>query len=186
MVKLVIQTQSLAGRSHELTAERTTIGRIEDNMFQIAEQSISSHHCEVLLRGSDVVIKDLDSTNGTFINNEKITEGVLKPGQTLRLGQVELRLETGTAGAPVPPVKSAPSAAPIGMPTKKSTKAIQSGLKLSDLEGGGERPALDANKAFSKKRNKVGLYFWVFAGVMIFIIVVLLIVVFSQAGKTAH
>jgi pSer/pThr/pTyr-binding forkhead associated (FHA) protein len=181
MTRLVIQTQSLAGRSHELNADRTTIGRIEDNAFQIAEQSISSHHCEVLLRGNDVVIKDLDSTNGTFINDEKITEGVLKLGQTLRLGQVELRLETGTTGAPITSVPSTPPSAP---PTKKATKAIQSGVKLSDLEGSGGRSLAD--KSFSKKRNQVGIYFWIFAGVMILIIAILLIVVFSQAGKIAH
>jgi pSer/pThr/pTyr-binding forkhead associated (FHA) protein len=181
MTRLVIQTQSLAGRSHELNADRTTIGRIEDNAFQIAEQSISSHHCEVLLRGNDVVIKDLDSTNGTFINDEKITEGVLKLGQTLRLGQVELRLETGTTEASA---KSAPSTAPTAPPTMKATKAIQGGVKLSDLEGSGGRSLAD--KAFSKKRNQVGIYFWIFAGVMILIIAILLIVVFSQAGKIAH
>jgi pSer/pThr/pTyr-binding forkhead associated (FHA) protein len=175
MAKLVILTQSLAGRSHELNADRTaTIGRVEDNAFQIAEQSISSHHCEVFLRGGDVVVKDLDSTNGTFINDEKITEGVLKPGQTLRLGQVELRLETGTAGVPA---QSASSTPPVAPPTKKSTKAIRSGIKLSDLEGSGGRSLAD--KAFSKKRNKVGIYFWVFAGVVILVIVILLIIAFS-------
>ena len=182
MVKLVIQTQSLAGRSHELNADRTTIGRVEDNAFQIAEQSISSHHCVVFLRGGDVVIKDLDSTNGTFINDEKITEGVLKPGQTLRLGQVELQIETGAAGAPPPPSKLSPP--PTTAPTKKSTRAIQGGVKLSDLEGGGGRSLAD--KSFSRKRNKVGIYFWVFAGVVIFIIVVLLIIGLHLAGKTAH
>ena len=95
MAKLVILTQGLNGRAHELNVDRTTIGRVEDNLFQIAESSVSSHHCEVLLRGSDVVIKDLNSTNGTFINGEQITESVLKPGQTLRLGQIELKLEDG-------------------------------------------------------------------------------------------
>ena len=174
MAKLVILTQSLAGRSHELNADRTTIGRIEDNAFQIAEQSISSHHCEVLLRGNDVVIKDLDSTNGTFINDEKITEGVLKPGQILRLGQVELRLETGTTGAPTTPARSAVPTAP---PTKKATKVIQGGVKLSDLEGSGGRSLAD--KSFSKKRNQVGIYFWIFAGVVTLVIVILLIIAFS-------
>ena len=99
MVKLVILTQGMAGRAHELKADRTTIGRVEDNVFQIVEPSVSSHHCEVLLRGKDVVVKDLDSTNGTFINGEKVTESVLQPGQTLRLGNVELRLDTGAPPA---------------------------------------------------------------------------------------
>jgi len=92
MAKLVIQNQGMTGRACELQTDRTTIGRVEDNTFQIADPSVSSHHCEVHLRGSDILIRDLNSTNGSFINNEKITELVLKPGQILRLGQVELKL----------------------------------------------------------------------------------------------
>jgi pSer/pThr/pTyr-binding forkhead associated (FHA) protein len=72
MAKLVVVTEGLSGRSHELTAERTTVGRVEDNTFPIAEPSISSHHCEILLQGSEVRIKDLNSTNGTFIDGQQI------------------------------------------------------------------------------------------------------------------
>src|SRR5689334_14216553 len=100
MPKLVVLSEGLTGRSHELKVDKTTIGRLEDNTFQIAEQSVSSHHCEVLLKGNDVVVKDLNSTNGTYINGEKITEKVLKPGQILRLGQIEVRLEA--EGQPAP------------------------------------------------------------------------------------
>src|SRR6478672_6310260 len=94
MAKLVLLSAGMTGRTHDLTVDKTTIGRVDDNTFQIAEPSVSSHHCEVLLQGGNVVIKDLNSTNGTFINGEKIAESPLKPGQTLRLGQIELRLET--------------------------------------------------------------------------------------------
>ena len=51
MAKLVILSQGMTGRSHELKVDKTTIGRVEDNTFQIAEPSVSSHHCEMLLRG---------------------------------------------------------------------------------------------------------------------------------------
>ena len=185
MAKLVILTQGLTGRAHELNVDRTTIGRVEDNLFQIAESSVSSHHCEVLLRGSDVVIKDLNSTNGTFINGEKIAESVLKPGQTLRLGQVELKLETGTpASAPAP----APATAPAPGPAKRQAEAtmvIPRGVSLSDLEGGGRPPGFDTSKEFSKKRNRGGLYFWIGVGIVGIIIVVLLFVALSlvKAGK---
>src|ERR1700733_12159283 len=98
MAKLVVLSEGMTGQSYELKVDKTTVGRVEDNTFQVAHASVSSHHCEVLLRGNDVVIKDLNSTNGTFINNNQVTgEAVLKPGQVLRLGQVEIRLETGTA-----------------------------------------------------------------------------------------
>src|SRR6188474_245790 len=94
MAKLVVLSAGMTGRTHELKVDKTTIGRVEDNTFEIAESSVSSHHCEVLLRGNDVLVRDLNSTNGTFINGQKISESVLKPGQVLRLGQVEMRLET--------------------------------------------------------------------------------------------
>jgi len=180
MAKLVILTQGLPGRAHELNVDRTTIGRVEDNLFQIAEASVSSHHCEVLLRGSDVVIKDLNSTNGTFINGEQITERVLKPGQTLRLGQVELKLEAEkAASAP----GSAPATAPAPSPAKRQVEAtmvIPRGVSLSELEGGGRPPGFDTSKEFSKKRNRGGIYFWIGVGIVGVIIVVLLLWARSQ------
>ena len=78
MAKLVIQNQGMTGRACELHTDRTTIGRVEDNTFQSADASVSSHHCEVHLRGSDIFIRDLNSTNGSFINGNKIEESILK------------------------------------------------------------------------------------------------------------
>ena len=115
MAKLVIQNQGMTGRACELHTDRTTIGRVEDNTFQIADPSVSSHHCEAHLRGSDVLIRDLNSTNGSYINGNKIEESVLKPGQVLRLGQVELKLEVEGAAptAPAPGSTPAPMKKPV-------------------------------------------------------------------------
>jgi pSer/pThr/pTyr-binding forkhead associated (FHA) protein len=192
MAKLVILTQGLSGRAHELNVDRTTIGRVDDNTFQIAETSVSSHHCEVLLRGNDVVIKDLNSTNGTFINDQQVTgESVLKPGQTLRLGTVELKLETGGAApASVKAASDAPanagSDASAKTPPKKmeATLVIPRGVSLSELEGGGRPPGLDTSKEFSKKRNRAGIYFWIGAGVVVVVIVVLLLFALSQINHS--
>src|SRR5271154_6020859 len=131
MAKLVILNQGMTGRTHELSVDRTTVGRVEDNTFQIADPSVSSHHCEVHLRGNEVLIHDLNSTNGSFINDEKIDESILKPGQTLRLGQVELKWQAEGA-PPTPPTAPAPAA-----PAKKtvdSTMVVPRGVSLSDLE----------------------------------------------------
>src|SRR6516164_4909720 len=118
MAKLVLLSAGLTGQVHELKVDKTTVGRVDDNTFQIPEPSVSSHHCEILLRGSDVVVHDLNSTNGTFINGEKVTESVLKPGQVLRLGQIEMRLETDSTPSSSPTPSSTPST-PSPTPAKK-------------------------------------------------------------------
>jgi pSer/pThr/pTyr-binding forkhead associated (FHA) protein len=109
MAKLVILTGGLTGLTHELSANSTTVGRAEGNLLQIIEPAVSGRHCEILLRGNEVVVRDLKSTNGTFIQGERITEAILKPGQILRLGRVDLRLQISTPAASSPaPAPSAP------------------------------------------------------------------------------
>jgi len=190
MAKLVILSQGMTGRSHELKVDKTTIGRVDDNTFPIAEASVSSHHCEVLLRGTDVVIHDLNSTNGTFINGERITESVLKPGQTLRLGQVELRLETegSAAMSSAPAPASKPAAAPSTPPSKKaeSTILMQQGVKLTELETGSQRGFDTAGKGFSKKNNKANKIFLIAAIVVGVIIVALVLVALMKAGGSSN
>jgi pSer/pThr/pTyr-binding forkhead associated (FHA) protein len=179
MAKLVIQNQGMTGRTHELTVDRTTVGRVDDNTFQIADPSVSSHHCEVLLHGSDILIRDLNSTNGSYINGEKISEVVLKPGQTLRLGQVELKLEVEGA-APAP---AAPGVAPAPAPAKKqvdATMIIPRGVSLGDLEKVGRPPGFDTNTSFSKKSNKINKFFLIGGIIVGLLIVGLLIFALKQ------
>lgn len=183
MAKLVVLTQSMAGRSVDLASERTTIGRVEENNFQISEPSVSSRHCEILLRGNDVVVKDLGSTNGTFINGERITdEGVLKPGQTLRLGNVELKLDTpGAPGAPAAAPSPAPGASAAPPPPKKeAAKPTTGGVSMKDLEGGGRTVAIDTS-VFTKKKKSTNLYFWIGAAVLLIVIVILILVAIEKA-----
>src|ERR1700761_9634978 len=169
MAKLVVLSAGFNGRTHELNVDTTTIGRVEDNTFQIADPSVSSHHAEIILRGSEVVVKDIGSTNGTFTNGEKITESVLKPGQTVRFGQIEVQLLT--EGMPVPPPKApapAPAPAPAGSattpapaPSKKrdSTMAVPRGVNLNELAGGGGAGFDTSTKGFSKKGSKANKMF---------------------------
>lgn len=156
MVRLVLLSEGFAGRTYELKVDKTTVGRVSDNAFEIPESSVSSHHAEILLRGNDVVIKDLGSTNGTFINGEKITEAVLKPGQTLKFGTVELRLDTGD-GAPAPVSK--PPTPQRQKQTLDQTRIIPQGVKLDELQGLGGPPQLGNTTGFEKKSNRGGKIF---------------------------
>ena len=190
MAKLVVLSPEQKGRSYELKVDKTTIGRVEDNTFQITESSVSSHHCEVLLRGSDVVIKDLNSTNGSFINGEKISEGVLKPGQTLRLGQIELRLEAGDSTT-TPPVPGAPPApAPATGSTTSSqrkqldqTVVMKRGVSLDELEQGTRTSGFDtSSKGFSKKSNKTNRWFLIGGIVVVVIVGFVFLYILSTVG----
>ena len=167
MAKLVLLSEGLTGRSYELKTEKTTVGRVSDNAFEIPEASVSSHHAEIHLRGNDVLIKDLNSTNGTFINGEKVTEAILKPGQILRLGMVEMRLETGEA------------AAAMKKQVLDQTRVIPQGVKLDDLEG--TRTPLDFKKTgFEKKSNRAATAFLVGAILVAVILVAALIYIATQ------
>jgi pSer/pThr/pTyr-binding forkhead associated (FHA) protein len=182
MAKLVILNQGMTGRSHELTVDRTTIGRVDDNTFHIQDASVSSHHCEVHLRGPDILIRDLNSTNGTFINNEKISEAILKPGQTLRLGQVEIKLDSGEATT-LPPAAASPGTTQSKPRQVDATMVIPRGVSLNQLEQGATTKGLGAATAFSKKKNKTNTIFIVVGVVVLLIIIGLLVVVFSQVGS---
>ncbi len=185
MAKLVLLSAGMSGRSHELKVDKTTIGRVDDNTFQIPEPSVSSHHCEVLLRGSDVVVHDLNSTNGTYVNGEKITESVIKPGQVLRLGQIELRLETESSGATssLPPAGSTPAPSPAKKPVDQ-TMVMQRGVKMDELDQGSRTTGFDtAGKGFSKKDNRANKIIWISAGVLGLIIIALILYAISLTGK---
>ncbi len=93
MIKLVIISKNVTAAPLELGEGWATIGRADGNTLQIVEPSISGRHCEVQRRGEDLLVRDLLSTNGTFVGGKRISEAVLSLGQTLRLGDVELRTE---------------------------------------------------------------------------------------------
>ena len=153
MPRLVVLSEGVTGRSHELKAEKTTVGRIEDNTFQIPDPSVSSHHCEVVLKGNDVVIRDLNSTNGTFINGQQITEATLKPSQILRLGQVEVRLEGDQSSAQK-------------KMTLDHTQVVPQGIKFEELG----QLAKSGSPGFEKKSNtgtKVFIIIAIIVGVLI-------------------
>lgn len=171
MLRLVMLSPGMTGRALELKADKSTLGRLEDNTFPIADPSVSSGHCEILLRGSEVVVRDLNSTNGSYINREKVTEGILKPGQILRLGQVEMRLEVDSTAAP-------------GKIQFDRTAVIPGGVKMTELEQGARGETFDTKgSGFSKKDNRVNVIFIIIGVVLGLVIVGLLIYIATTIKK---
>src|SRR3954471_579496 len=89
--------------THELAEEIISLGRVDDNMIQIDDASVSSHHAELSQRGEEYILKDVGSTNGTRVNGntaEPDQEIVLKPGDRIRFGNIPVRYLTDADVAP--------------------------------------------------------------------------------------
>ncbi len=112
MPKLIIHSDVQPAREFLLKTGVNSVGRGDTNDLQIHDPSVSTHHAAIIVDGSGVLIKDLGSTNGTFVNHAPVTEATLRAGQSLRLGSVELIFDgdlpaAPAATAPVPPVATA-------------------------------------------------------------------------------
>jgi hypothetical protein len=77
------------------------LGRTEDNDFQISDDSVSSHHCQIDLKDDVITVRDLGSTNGTFLDGQPIQSAVLQPGQVLCLGTVKMICQGDPVRQPV-------------------------------------------------------------------------------------
>ncbi len=83
-------------RTIHIEKDITTIGRDEDNDIVIPLPIISRHHARIIREGDRLYIEDLNSTNGTFVNGEKISGRVLlQPGAKISLGSYILNFERG-------------------------------------------------------------------------------------------
>jgi pSer/pThr/pTyr-binding forkhead associated (FHA) protein len=88
MAKLKIFLPSGKEIIHDLSEQTTTIGRLAENALQIEDDSVSSSHAEIFAEEDRFFVRDLGSTNGTFINGEKIEKAILQEGDELCFGSV--------------------------------------------------------------------------------------------------
>ena len=79
------------GGGKELTlTENVTLGRWRGCDLQIKDEEASREHSEIFLRAGRYHVRDLGSSNGTFVNGEKVTEELLRPGDLIRIGGVTI------------------------------------------------------------------------------------------------
>jgi len=83
-----------------------TIGRLPDNSVVIDNPAVSGHHARIFRDGDRVILEDLHSTNGTFVNAQLVTRHPLRAGDVLLIGKHKLVYEH-EAGAPLPAAEPA-------------------------------------------------------------------------------
>jgi len=115
MAKLLVTTEGVENPILELRLGVNRVGRSLENHFQIDHPTISWWHCEIVLSDAGLVLRDCDSTNGTYINGQRVREATLQTGQTIQLGGVELLVETTEATVAIPRREPLP-ALPVVLP----------------------------------------------------------------------
>lgn len=101
----------------ELNLGVNQFGRNAENHFAIDHPTVSSHHCDLTLTADAVLLHDHDSTNGTFIDGQPVRQGVLLAGQTLRLGDVELFVESTEVHIAIPEIERVIPSPPVVLPS---------------------------------------------------------------------
>ena len=91
MAKLVLNFNGEVVQEYKLDKEVLTIGRKPDNNVHIDNLSVSGNHAKIFTILNDSFIEDLDSTNGIFINGNKISRHALQNGDSIIIGKHELK-----------------------------------------------------------------------------------------------
>jgi len=94
----------LEGQRFSLRAGRQTVGRRDNNDIVVNEPSVSSAHAWIINQQSHYVVMNTLSTNGTFVNDQRVHEASIKHGDRIRFGQVEFVFLTREPGARKPAV----------------------------------------------------------------------------------
>jgi pSer/pThr/pTyr-binding forkhead associated (FHA) protein len=154
--------------THEFVGQKLTIGRLGDNDVKVEDASVSSHHGEIELGEGSAVLRDLDSTNGTFLNGEQITgEHPLAEGDEIYFGSIR----TVFMESVLPPAVTAPP-------------ALEEGDESAREASGGGRPAnfrhMSPLPRAKRSRDTLGGAAWVSAVVGLLAAGYALFVIFSN------
>lgn len=103
MPKVSIRAGPDSGRVYEV-AQAAILGRLDTNDIPVKDGKASREHAKIYKQGEQYAIVDLNSSNGTFVNGEKITKRILKNGDEIAIGTVRLVFEL-----PEPQEKKAPA-----------------------------------------------------------------------------
>jgi pSer/pThr/pTyr-binding forkhead associated (FHA) protein len=153
--QLVVKTGPAPGKTFALSKNELTIGRDANNEITINDAEISRHHSKLVLTGDGYAIEDMGSTNGTYIDEKRISaQTMLKVGNVVRLGDnVQLIYEyagldpdatiASSGKASATPMPAAPTPAPAAAPppaAKPAQPAYGGQMAQGPAAEGGKKP----------------------------------------------
>lgn len=93
--RLVGRDGKWRGKEFILEKDTISIGRVKDNDIMIDDPSISRKHAKLVRMGEQYILFDLRSSNGTWVNNEKVTKYILQGGENIRFGDITFSYQIG-------------------------------------------------------------------------------------------
>jgi hypothetical protein len=115
VAKIIISQDAQVVQEVELCKERTTIGRHPQNDVVIEHLAVSGRHAAITMVRDDAILEDLGSTNGTFVNGQRVARHQLSDRDRVNVGTFRIDYLAGTrAAAPVAPVLAPAAALPLG------------------------------------------------------------------------
>jgi two-component system, cell cycle response regulator len=92
---LVVIYGAELGKKYNLNSASLVVGRSSKCDIQIDQESISRNHSKIVNTGKSILVRDLGSTNGTYVNDEPIDEYVLRDGDLIKIGRTIFKFLTG-------------------------------------------------------------------------------------------
>ena len=133
-VKLRVMTGSHEGTEIPISGDKFLIGRSESCQLRPKSDSISRKHCILVIRDGRVLIQDLKSRNGTYVNEKRLPSDrakILEPGDSLKIGKLlfEVLIEHGLKG------NKKPQVADIGEAAERTVQESDSRFEEVDVSG---------------------------------------------------
>jgi pSer/pThr/pTyr-binding forkhead associated (FHA) protein len=95
-LQLLVTAGPDAGRVFTLhPGDDNILGRGRDALYQVNDPRTSRAHCQVVREGDRVTVVCLGGSRGTFVNGKPVQKQALKPGDKLRVGDTQMRLQGG-------------------------------------------------------------------------------------------
>jgi len=125
--RLIIKQGPVPGKVFEIAKQVITIGRDVKSDFVVNDAEVSRSHTRLTVHSDGCLVEDLASTNGSFVNGQRITTGkMIRPGDVLGLGETVLMDFVF-----VPDAEATLIAPPMGFPPEPVTPALGSPVRPS-------------------------------------------------------
>src|SRR5215831_14657441 len=112
MAKLSLMFEERLMKEVPIGNRPVTIGRSPDNDLPVDNLAVSNYHARVYFEGSRLVVEDLDSLNGTFVNDLRVERATLHDGDSIWIGKHHIKVDA-SGDAPLQYQSARKTAAPM-------------------------------------------------------------------------